>query len=140
MELLVPLQDLGGLIATTHGNTLRWVMRCCYWKIPRNNACGCRCHMSDNVWAEAYFRFNTGMPTLAPTGPQFELSNERNKPSWRLGFEVLLKSLRFSPSGPLSAAPNKRGFVGSTVGALVKLVGQVLLCWVSGGTVPSATS
>lgn len=85
------------------------------------------------------FRFNTGMPTLAPTGPQFELSNERNKPSWRLGVEVLLKSLRFSPSGPPAAAPNKRGFVGSTVGALVKLVGQVLLCWVSGGTVPSAT-
>lgn len=111
-------------------------MRCWYWKIPRNSACGCRCHMSDNVWAEAYFRFNTGMPTPAPTGPQFELSNERNKPSCRLGFEVLLKSLRFSPCGPLSAALNKRGFVGSTVGALGKLVGQVRLCWVPGGDDP----
>lgn len=88
------------------------------------------------MWAEAYFCFNMGIPTPAPTGPQFELSNERNKPSCRLGFEVLLKSLRFSLCGPLSAAPNKRGFVGSTAGALGKLVGQVLLCWVPGGDDP----
>lgn len=81
-----------------------WVMRCWYWKIPCNNACGCLCHVNDNVWAEAYFLFNTGMPMLAPAEPLFELTNERNKPSWRLGFEVLLKSLRFSPCGPLSAA------------------------------------
>lgn len=78
------------------------------------------------MWAEAYFHFNTGMPTLAPMEPQFELSNERNKPSWRLGFEVLLKSLRFSPCGPLSAALNKRGFVRSATEALVKLFGKGL--------------
>lgn len=130
--LLLPLVCLGTLIATTHGNTLRRVMRCWYWKIPRNNACGCRCHVSDNVWAEAYFLFNTGMPTLAPAEPPFELNNERNKPSWRLGFEVLLKSLRFSPCGPLSAAPNKRGFVRSAAEALVRLVGQAFLCWILG--------
>lgn len=61
------------------------------------------------MWAEAYFRFNMGMPVLAPTEPPFELHNERNKPSLRPGFEVLLKSLRFSPCGPLSAALNKEG-------------------------------
>lgn len=132
--LLLPL--LRTLIATTHGNILRWVMRCWNWKIPCNNACGCRWHMSDNVWAEAYFHFNTGMPTLAPTEPLFELSNERNKPSWRLGLEVLLKSLRFSPCGPLSAALNKRGFVRSATEALVKLVGQAFLCWALGGLKP----
>ena len=91
------------------------------------------------MWAEAYFLFNTGMPTLAPTEPPFELNNERNKPSWRLGFEVLLKSLRFSPCGPLSAAPNKRGFVRSATEALVKLVGQAFLCWIL-GAVPPITS
>lgn len=112
------------------------VMRFWRWKTPCNNACGCRWHVSDNVWAEAYFLFNTGMPTLAPTEPPFELNNERNKPSWRPGFEVLLKSLRFSPCGPLSAAPNKRGFVRSATEALVKLVGQALLCWILGGFNP----
>lgn len=111
-------------------------MRCWYWKIPCNNACGCRCHMSDNVWAEAYFCFNTGIPTLAPTGPQFELGNKKNKPSWRLGFEVFLKSLRFSPCGHLSAATNKRGFVGSSVGLWWSLLGQVILCWVPGRNYP----
>lgn len=136
MWLLLPLVCLGTLIAITHGNILCWVMRCWFWKIPRNNACGCRCHVSDNVWAEAYFLFNMGMPTLAPTEPLFELSNERNKPSWRLGFEVLLKSLRFSPCGPLSAAPNKRGFVRQETQALVKLVGQAFLCWILGGPSP----
>lgn len=89
------------------------------------------------MWAEAYFLFNTGMPTLAPTEPPFELNNERNKPSWRLGFEVLLKSLRFSPCGPLSAALNKRGFVRSATEALVKLVGQAFLCWILGGLNPA---
>lgn len=118
MWLLLALLCLGTLIAATHGNILRLMMRCWFWKIPCNNACGCRCHMSDNVWAEAYFCCNAGMPTLACTEPLFELSNERNEPSWRLGFEVLLKSLRFSPCGPLSAAPNKRGFVRSGTGAL----------------------
>lgn len=133
MWLLLLLLCLGTLIATAHGNILRWMMRCWSWKIPCNNACGCRCHVSDNVWAEAYFLFNTGMPTLAPTEPPFELHNERNKPSLRLGFEVLLKSLRFSPCGPLSAALNKRGFVRSATEALVKLVGQAFLCWIGGG-------
>lgn len=131
--LLLPLVRLGCLIAITRGNILYWVMRCRSWKIPRSNACGCRCHVSDNVWAEAYFLFNIAMPTLAPTEPLFELSNERNKHSWRLGFEVLLKSLRFSPCGPLSAAPNKRGFVRQERRALVKLVGQAFLCWILGG-------
>lgn len=135
--LLLLLLCLGTLIATTHGNILRWMMRCSYWKIPRNHDCGCRCHVSDNVWAEAYFLFNTGMPTLAPTEPSFELHNERNKPSLRLGFEVLLKSLRFSPCGRLSAAPNKRGFVKSATEALVKLVGQAFLCWILGGLNPA---
>lgn len=88
------------------------------------------------MWAEAYFLFNTGMPTLAPTEPPFEPGNERNKPSWRLGFEVLLKSLRFSPCGPLSAAPNKRGFVRSATEALVRLVGRAFLCWILGGLSP----
>lgn len=134
--LLLPLLCLGSLIAITHGNILCWVMRCWFWKFPRNNACGCRCHVSDNVWAEAYFLFNMGMPTLAPTEPLFELSNERNKPSWRLGFEVLLKSLRFSPCGPLSPAPNKRGFVRRETQALGKLFGQALLCWILGGPSP----
>lgn len=103
-------------------------MRYWCWKIPRSNACGCRCHVSDNVWAEANFLCNMGMPTLAPTERPFEPGNERNKPSWRLGFEVLLKSLRFSPCGPLSAALNKRGFVRSATEALVKLVGHRFLC------------
>lgn len=136
--LLLPLLCLGSLIATTRGNILRLMMRRGCWKIPGNNACGCRCHMSDNVWAEAYFCCNTGMPTLAPTEPPFELSNERNKPSWswRLGFEVLLKSLRFSPCGPPSAALNKRGFVRSATEALVKLVGQAFLCRIQGGLSP----
>lgn len=132
-QLLLPLLCLDTLIATTHGNILRWVMRCWYWKFPRNNACGCRCHVSDNVKAEAYFHFNTGMPTLAPTEPLFEFNNERNKPSLRLGFEVLLKSLRFSPCGPQSAAPNKRGFVRSAAEAWVKPIGQAFLCWILGG-------
>lgn len=82
------------------------------------------------MWAEAYFLFNMGMPTLAPTEPPFEFSNERKKPSWRLGFEVLLKSLRFSPCGSLSAALNKRGFVRSATEGLVKLVEQAFLCCV----------
>lgn len=136
MWILLPPLRLGRLIATTHGNILCRVMRCWHWKIPRNNACGCRCHMSDNVWAEAYFHFNTGMPTRAPTEPLLEFGNERNKPSWRLGFEVLLKSLRFSPCGPLSAALNKRGFVRSATEALVKLVGQAFLCWILDGRNP----
>lgn len=137
--LLLALLCLGTLIATTHGNILRPMMRCWFWKIPCNNACGCRCHMSDNVWAEAYFRCNAGMPTLARTEPLFELSNERNKPSWRLGFEVLLKSLRFSPCGPPSAAPNKKGFVKSGTEALGKLVGQAFLSWILGGLNPVCT-
>lgn len=61
-------------------------------------------------------------PHWHPQGPSLSWVMKKNKPSWRLGFEVLLKSLRFSPCGHLSAATNKRGFVGSTVGALVKLV------------------
>lgn len=58
----------------------------------------------------------------------FELSNDRNKPSRRLGFEVLLKSLRFSPCGPQSAALNKRGFVRSVAEDFENLVERVFLC------------
>lgn len=71
-----------------------------------------------------------------PQSP-FQFGNERNKPSRRLGFEMLLKSLRFSLCGPLSAALNKRGFVRSVTEDFQKLVEQTINNWIVGRLGPA---
>lgn len=50
-------------------------------------------------------------PHWHPQSPHLNSGMKEKKTVMKLGFEVLLKSLRFSPHGPLSAGLNKRGFV-----------------------------
>lgn len=50
---------------------------------------------------------------------------------------MLLKSLRFSPCGPLSAAPNKRGFVRSATEDFQQLVEQAIISCVLGWLGPA---
>lgn len=74
-------------------------------------------------------------PHQHPQGPCLSSVMKETSHHAALGFEVLLKSLRFSPCGPLSAAPNKRGFVGSTVGALRSLLDRSRSAGCQAGTI-----